>query len=153
MRICVFVLQCFTLLHASLLLISELTILSVKILESLHFILRRNNLLVKKIKQDACLTWLILLHRRGIYMAHSGPCMNSTATRENCPLSCKYAPKDGPICGSDGKYNFELLYYICRKICIFHQRSFWSRQAMFTNPHARWSSRLVGRFYNQDYIF
>jgi hypothetical protein len=35
-------------------------------------------------------------------VAHSGPCMNSTATRENCPLSCKYAPKDGPICGSDG---------------------------------------------------
>ncbi|ODN03318.1 Agrin [Orchesella cincta] len=53
---------------------------------------------------------------RGINMAHSGPCMNTTASRENCPTNCKYAPKDGPICGSDGnvyKSTCEMKFRTC----------------------------------------
>lgn len=40
--------------------------------------------------------------RLGIALSHLGPCNNISAHRENCPIDCKQAPLDGPICGSDG---------------------------------------------------
>ena len=40
--------------------------------------------------------------RIGIELSHLGPCNNISAHRENCPVSCDFAPLDGPVCGSDG---------------------------------------------------